>query len=488
VIREHLPVLLVVVPLLGALIAPLLGGPRRAWTLAVAVTSSCLVGALLLLSRVLREGTVEYALGGWAAPEGITYRIDALNALFLVVVSAIAAVVTVPGWLTPPGGIGRHRLGFFYSVYLLCLTGLLGMAITGDAFNLYVLLEVSSLATYALVAMGRHRRARLAAFNYLILGSLGATFILLGIGYLYALTGTLDMMDMAQRLRDVPPNRALAAAFAFLVVGLFLKSALFPLHSWLLDAYTQAPASVAALLSGTATKVAHYTLIRFGYSILGAERFLDELPGRPLLLVLASLAILYGSWAAIRQVHAGRLLAYSSVAQGGYIVLGIALGTTAGLTAALVHVLGHAAAKGGLFLALGAVRNRAGHVDLPTLQGLGRRMPFTAAALGFGSAGLVGMPLTAGFVSKWLLVTACLEAGLWPLVLVIVAGALLAALYAWRLVAPLYVAEPTPDAPASEAPWPLVVPTWILIGANLAMGLFAALPVELARRAAEALP
>ena len=486
-IADNLPVLIVLVPLFGALLAPFVGGGDRSWAVALAASWSVFAGTLVLLGRVLTEGTVSYSLGGWPAPLGITYRIDELNAYFLVIVSGIAAVVSVPGRLTSPAEVGRHRLGFFHSVYLLCLTGLLGIAITGDAFNLYVLLEVASLATYSLVAMGRDRRARLAGFRYLVLGSIGATFVLLGIGYLYALTGTLDMLDIHARLAVLPVGPGMAAAFAFLLVGIGLKCALFPLHSWLPAAYTQAPSAVAALLAGTATKVGLYVLIRFAYSVFGQQRFLFELGGRPILLSFGAAAILYGSFTAIRQRNAARLLAWSSVGQVGYIVLGIALANPTALTGALLHVLSHAVTKGGLFLALGAVRHQAGSLELSRLRGLGERMPLTSAAIAVGGAGLVGMPLTAGFVSKWFLVRGCLEAGLWPLSLVVVAGALLAAVYAWRLVSTLYLEQPQPGAPDREAPWLLVLPTWALVGTAIVLGVFAGGAVGLARLAAEAL-
>jgi multicomponent Na+:H+ antiporter subunit D len=486
-ISANLPALIVVLPLLAALLCPLVGGPRRSWGLAVVVTALSFAGSLALLDRVASEGVIEYSMGGWPPPYGITYRIDSLNALFLVVVSGIAAVVTVPGLLTSSEEVGRHRLGFFHAVYLLCLTGLLGITITGDAFNVYVLLEVSSLATYGLVAMGKNRRSRLAAFKYLILGSLGATFILIGLGYLYALTGTLDMADLATRVQGLEDNLALRSAFAFLLMGIALKSALFPLHSWLPDAYGEAPSAVAALLAGTATKVGLYMLARFSLGIFGSELFYETLHGRPILTACGGIAVIYGSVTALRQNHAGRLLAYSSVAHTGYIAMAFALPSKIGIAGGLLHVIAHALTKGGMFLALGAVRHRIGGLDLPRMAGLGHRMPGTAAALLLGCLGLVGMPLTAGFVSKWSIITGALEAGAWPVVTILVLGALLAALYGWKLVSTLYLKEAPEGGPAGEAPWPLVVPTWVLIGASLLLGLFSAGTVALALRAVEAL-
>lgn len=488
----HLPVLLIVLPLLGALTAALTRRRLVAWGVALCVTWIVFLGSLVLLRRVLRDGVVTYSLGGWGAPLGIDYRVDALNALFLVVVTGVAAVVTIPGWLTAPGEMGPHRIRFFHAVYLLCLTGLLGIVVTGDVFNMYVLLEVASLTTYSLVALGRSPRSRLAAFRYLVLGSVGATFVLVGIGYLLAVTGTLDMIDLSSRLAGQGGRTAVHVAVGFLVTGLAVKGAIFPLHGWLPDAYSEAPSVVAGLLSGTATKVGLYMLMRLLHDVLGTELCFEVLHLQPVFLVAGAAGILHGSVAALRQADVRRLLAYSSVAQVGYIVLGIALASPLALTGALVHVMGHAVTKGGLFLALGSVRYRLHSCAISDLRGLGRRMPWTAAAIVTGCLALVGMPLTVGFLSKWYLVRGALAEGAWAVAVVVVAGALLAAAYCWRLVAailaPCTEAE-LPDAPGGpgEAPFALVAPSWLLVGASVVLGVAARFCLSLADHAARVL-
>ncbi|UCH53843.1 MAG: monovalent cation/H+ antiporter subunit D family protein, partial [Pseudomonadota bacterium] len=324
-IGDNLPALIVVFPLLGAVIAPLLGRGERAWWLATAVCAVVLALSGVLLTRVLAHGTVGYALGGWAPPIGIEYRVDRLNALVLLIVAAISAMVTVYARVSVAREIATERVRFFYSAWLMCITGLLGITITGDAFNLYVLLEISSISTYILVALGRQPQALRASFNYLVLGTIGATFLLIGIGYLYLATGTLNMADLAVRLDGMSDNRTVRSAFAFIIVGASLKLALFPLHAWLPNAYTYAPSAVTALLAATATKVGAYILLRFLFTIFGLQLSFATLHADAVILLAASVAVIVGSLNAIRQTDVKRMLAYSSVAQIGYIALGFGL-------------------------------------------------------------------------------------------------------------------------------------------------------------------
>jgi multicomponent Na+:H+ antiporter subunit D len=487
-IADHLPALIVVVPLLGAVVAPLLGRGTLPWLLACAVSFAVLAMSAQLLARVLVAGVISYALGGWAPPIGIEYRVDRLNAFVLLIVAALSAVVTVFARLSAAREIAPGRIGLFYSAYLMCITGLLGITITGDAFNLYVLLEISSLATYVLVALGKQPHALRASFNYLVLGTIGATFLLIGIGYLYLATGTLNMIDLGERLAGMGDNRTVRSGFAFIIVGASLKLALFPLHVWLPGAYTNAPSAVTALLAATATKVGAYILVRFLFTIFGVELSFHTLGADAVILLSAMIAVIAGSLIAIRQDNVKRLLAYSSIAQIGYIALGIALATTTSLAAAILHLFNHALMKGALFLALGCVAYRTGSVELRDLAGLGRRMPWTFAAFVLGGLSLVGVPLTVGFVSKWYLLRATFETGMWPIAVLVVAGSLLALLYTWRVVEAAYFRTASATArKVREAPLSLLAPTWALVLANLYFGIDTDLSVRTATGAAEAL-
>jgi multicomponent Na+:H+ antiporter subunit D len=482
---EHLPLLAVVVPLLAAPLCILVGRAGGAWLIALGASWLSLAAAAGLLLRVLEQGTVSYAVGGWAAPWGIELRVDLLGAYMLLIVCTIAALVLVYARRSVSREIAEPQIPGFYAALLLVCAGLAGITVTGDAFNLFVFLEVSSLASYALISMGRDRRALSAAFQYLVMGSIGATFILIGIGFLYLVTGTLNMQDLAQRLPAAADSRTVRAAFAFLTVGIGLKLALFPLHLWLPNAYAHAPSVVSTLLSATATKVAVYALLRFLLGVFGVDFSLGAMPLNWLLILLGSVGILSASLVALFQEDVKRMLAYSSVAQVGYMVLGIGLASAAGVSAAIVHLFNHAMMKGALFLAVGAVFYRIGRVGLRDFAGLGRHMPWTIAALVVGGLSLVGVPATAGFVSKWYLVLATLEQGLWPLTVLVLAGSILALLYVWRLVESAYFQPPAPDAVMPrEAPLSLLLPMWALAGANLYFGLDTELSAGLARQAA----
>ncbi|MGF1614561.1 MAG: monovalent cation/H+ antiporter subunit D family protein [Gammaproteobacteria bacterium] len=487
-ISSHLPALQVVVPLIAAPVCMLLRHPRLAWGIAALISWVSLGVAIALLARVLCEGPVSYALGGWAAPWGIEYRIDELNALVLIVIAGVSAWVVLFARASVEQEIPPEQVNVFYTLWLLFVTGLLGMVVTGDAFNLFVFLEISSLSSYALVSLAQDRRALTAAYRYLVMGTIGATFILIGIGLLYMMTGTLNMADLARRLPAVADNRTVVVALAFLTVGISLKMALVPLHAWLPNAYTYAPSAVSALLAAASSKVGVYMLLRFSFSILGARFSLEATNGDRLLLGAALLATVFGSVAALFQTNIKSMLAYSSIAQIGYLVLGISLVSLTGLTAGIVHLFSHALTKAGLFMAVGCLAFRLRGVTLQELAGVGRHMPWTMAAFVCGGLSLIGFPLTAGFISKWYLVVAVLERGWWPAAVVILLTSLLAVAYIWRVVEVAYW-RPEPEAghPPGEAPWSMLGPTWVLILANVYVGIQAAPVVAMARRAAETL-
>jgi len=467
----QLPVLLVALPLLGAPLCVLVRNRSFAWLLASLIAVACFLVAVLVFQQVLANGSITYELGGWAAPLGIVYQIDLLNSFVLLIVSGIAAVVLPYARQSVMAEIDAARGYLFYAALLLLLTGLLGIAITGDAFNVFVFLEISSLSSYALMGMGRNRRALTAAFNYLIMGTLGGTFLLLGIGLLYMLTGTLNMADLAERLPAVADNRALLAACVFITLGIGLKMAMFPLHFWLPNAYTNAPSVVTIFIAATGTKVAAYALLRFWITIIGVDTPMIAALGNVLLMMgVAGMLVL--SIVAVFQNDVKRLLALSSVAQIGYIVFGIGLLSKLGLTAAMLHLLNHAVAKCLLFMCLGAIMLRINSSQLQDWEGLGRRMPWTMAAFVVGGLSLIGVPLTAGFVSKWYLVRAALEHGQWPLVLAILLSSLLAVVYVWKVVEVAYLkGQDVPSGRQIEAPTSMLAMIWLMVAANVYFGV-----------------
>ena len=484
-IAEHLPALQVVVPLMAAPVCILLHRPTGSWLVALAASWCSFAVALALLVQVQDGGPISYPIGDWAPPWGIEYRVDMVSAFVLVIVSAIGAVVMPYARASVENEVASDRIYLFYCMYCLCLAGMLGIAITGDAFNLFVFLEIASLASYVLVSMGRDRRGLTAAFRYLVMGTIGATFYLIGVGLLYMMTGTLNMADLAERLPAVADTRTILAALAFLTVGISLKLALFPLHLWLPNAYAFAPSVVTAFLAATATKVAVYALIRIYFTIFGGIDVFDTMAVREVLMGLAIIAMFGASLVAIFENNVKRMMAYSSIAQIGYMVLGISIASVTGLGGGIIHLFNHALMKGALFLALGCVFLRLGSVHIRDLDGIGRRMPLTMAAFVVGGLSLIGVPLTVGFVSKWTLIQAALERGWWPLAVVILLTSLLAVVYVWRVVEVSYF-RPVPSGAAdiAEAPLSMLVPLWVLAGASVYFGANAEHTVTIARGAA----
>lgn len=485
---EHLPVLQVVVPLLAAPLCLLIGVPAVARLVVILASWGSLGISIALLTLVQSSGTVRYALGGWAAPYGIEYRVDLVAAYVLLLVNIIGAVVLtfLPG--RPARVISNRRENHFYAAFLLCLAGLLGIVATGDAFNVFVFLEISSLAAYSLVALGRRRQALMAAYSYLILGTIGGSFILVGIGFLYQMTGTLNMTELSALLPAVTATRTVRVAFAFLFVGVSIKLALFPLHQWLPNAYSEAPAAVSAFLAATSTKVSYYLLVRIVFSIFGAAFVFGSLRLDLLLVPLSIAAMFSGSIAAIYQTDVKRLLAYSSVAQIGYMTLGLSFASVTGLTGGLVHLFNHALMKGGLFLSVACIGLRIQSSSLVDFRGLGRRMPWTMATFVIGGLALIGIPGTVGFISKWYLVRAALEQQRWLVAFLIVASSLLAVAYVWRVLEVAYFHPRADDDPeVAEVSISMLVPAWLLIGATVYFGLQTDLTVGIAEAAARQL-
>lgn len=469
-IADQVPLLIVVVPMIAAPLCIVFGNRKAAAFIAFFASLISLLCSIHILASVMDGSIISYWLGGWGPvdggiPKGIEYRIDAANAFVLMLISLMSTIVLPYAKRSVEQEIRETSHTLFYCCYLLCFTGLLGVVATGDAFNVFVFLEISSLSTYVLVAMGaeKDKRALTSAFEYLIMGTIGATFFVIGIGFLYAATGTLNMADMAVRLAELEPgNRTVQVAFAFILVGMGLKAAMYPLHLWLPGAYTFAPSVVTAFLAATATKAAIYVLLRFTFTIFGFG-FVSDAGVLPLIVIpVAVIAMFAGSLIAVFQTDLKRLLAYSSVAQVGYMILGIGFMSTTGITATVVHMFNHGITKGLLFMAVGAFVMRSGSSFTDRLCGLGRQMPWTAGAFVIGGISLIGVPGTSGFISKWVLVTAALEKDWWWMALLIVASSLLAVIYVWRIVEILFLQPPKTSVVAKEVPLSMIIPAWVL--------------------------
>ena len=487
-IADHFPALQVVIPLLAAPLMVLVRRGTIAWLLAVAVSWCSLAIALALALRVREAGVISYAIGNWPPPWGIEYRVDAVNSYVLVLVSLVASIVAPYARRSIEAELPRDQHYLFFAMFSLCLAGLLGITVTGDAFNVFVFLEISSLSTYVLIALGRDRRALLAAYQYLVLGTIGATFYIIGVGLLYLMTGTLNIADMALRLRDVQDVRPVLAALGFISAGIGLKLALFPLHFWLPNAYAYAPSAITAFLAATATKVSVYVLLRFYFGVFGVGLAFSQRPIADMLIALSVLAVVSASLVAVFQRDLKRMFAYSSVAQIGYITLGVGLANEAGLTGAVVHLFNHGLTKGAIFLLLGCVALRAGGTAIDRVAGLAKTMPLTSFGIVIAGLSLIGVPGTAGFISKWYLVTASIERGQWWLAALIVGSSLIAVAYVWRFVETAYLRAPDAAAvPMCEAPMSMLIPAWIMVAGCVYFGIDTSYSLVGARHAAEAL-
>ncbi len=472
-LSNHLPILQVVIPLIFAPVCVILRNGTLSWVLASLVSCITFIIACLLLTSVSGGNNITYALGGWVAPAGIEYHVDLLTAYMLLIINAVAAVVVIAARESMASEIASDRLYLFYAAFLLNLTGLLGVVMTGDAFNLFVFIEIASLSSYAMISISRDRRCLYAAFKYLILGTIGASFILISVGLLYAVTGTLNIFDLSDRLGNVENTNTVITALIFFTIGIAIKAAIFPLHLWLPDAYTYSPVIVSTFLAGTTTKVFIYALIRFIYSLFGYEFSFNQLVLNDLLMILACGAVLYGSIQAIRQDSIKRLLAYSSIAQIGYMVLGISIATELGLAASLAHVFNHAVIKVALFLSVACIIYRYNTEMISQLHGISKFMPYTSACFLFGGLSLIGIPLTAGFTSKWLLIQASFSAGYWSLVIIIVFSSILSILYVWKVVEAAYFKTPAVELSnnnTQNAPRLLYIALFIFVLANLYFG------------------
>jgi len=488
-LTPHLPALQVIVPMLSAPLILLLRPRGLAWAGATAAALVSFAIALNMALVVADGGLLRYDMGGWEAPYGIALSVGAFSSLVLLIVTGAGAAAMLAARPSIDRQIELERQPMFYSAWLLALAGLAGIAVSADAFNIFVFMEISSLASYVLIAGGPDRRALPAVFKYLIMGTIGATFYLIGVGLVYMMTGTLNLADMEARIVNVTDINPILVAAGFITIGLALKAAVFPLHVWLPNAYAHAPHMVTVFLAACATKVAIYVLIRFDFVVFQANLVNHDLQFSLFLLPLALLGILVASAVAMFEGHIKRLLAMSSVAQIGYIILGASFTSVAGLTAASAHMFNHALAKGGLFLAIAGLACHYRDLRLDQLAGAARSMPWTAAALVICGFSLIGVPGTAGFISKWLLIDAAMNQGpmAWLLVPIIIISSLMALSYVWRIVETLYFKPAVVEAAPTEAPLQLLLVTWVVALANIVFGFFPQFPLALASAAAQLL-
>lgn len=464
---SNLPIVLYLVPFVGALLVAALGWYVRGAARALAIGALALTAvlALVAVARVLGAGTLHTDLGGWPPPLGIQLVVDRLSAF-------MAAVVGVVGLVTVLGSVGHVRAQLagretlYYACLLLVAAGLVGIVVTGDLFNLFVHLEVASLAAYALVAAGG-RGAPRAALAYLVIGSVGASLYLLGVGFLYAATGTLNMADAARLVPAAEPHLVLVGTL-LIVTGLGTKMALFPLHTWMPAAYQLAPSAAASFMAPLFTKISAYAMIRVLFWVHG-EELLRVNAALELLAWAGALAMVVGGALAFVQTDLRRLLVYSSIGQVGLVALGIGMANRASMTGAVLHIASDALMKGVLFLAAGVAVLRFGVTRVDELNRLRGRAPWLAAAMTLALLSLIGVPPLSGFFGKWYVLSGTLQEGRWGFALAVVLGSLATIGYTFRILERLYFAEPaTGEAPVREGS-PLAVGACLVLAAAVVL-------------------
>ncbi|QTA85720.1 monovalent cation/H+ antiporter subunit D family protein [Desulfonema magnum] len=475
---EHFPALIIIVPLLAAFLIAVAGWVNKRLCFPIAAASLCvsLYSAVRLLGIVLESGMVEYQLGGWPPPWGIAYNVDHLNGLVLVVISAVALLNLVANKKSIAQEF-PEKIGPFYTLYILFVTGLTGMVVTGDAFNLYVLLEIASLTGYALIGIGKDR-APLASLNYLFMGTIGASLYLLGVGYLYLVTGSLNMADLAALLPQIYDSKVVLLAFVFCLTGLFVKMAFFPLHAWLPNAYSYSPSCASSLIAPLTTKVMIYVMIRIVLSVFTPEFSFASLKISNAIVWLAVFAIIMGSLFALSQKSLKKMLSYVVIAEVGYMVGGFWLGNRPGMTGAILHIVNDAMMTLCVFLAAGTILYKTKGDSFDDLKGLFKKMPFSMTAFVIGALSIIGVPPTCGFFSKWYLISGGIAAGHYGFVAALLFSSLANVVLFFRLIEICYY-EPFADhhhekeeSSLDEAPATMLIPLLMTAILLIVLGIY----------------
>lgn len=477
---NHLPVLVIIFPLAATLLCPLIGHfsrdlSKRAVIFGLFLSMVC---AFIQLIQVIKNGEpIHYFIGGWMPPIGIEFVIDGLNGLIIVLVSTISWMTSLfssPFELLERGN--ELRSVGYYSILCFLAVGLLGMSSTGDAFNLYVFMEITALSGYGLIAIGEEK-GPIAAFRYLMTGTIGASMYLLGVGFLYALTGTLNMADLTVRLADSHDSPLIIASIACLIIGFGIKMALFPLHGWQPAAHSYAHPAADPMIAGIMIKIPAYAMLRFFFCIFDKSNPIIE-TFFTAISIMAICGILYGSLKALRYDTYNKILAFSSIGQVGYIAMGFAIGNFYGLVGAVLHIVSHAFMKVGLFYTSAALKYKYDIHNISELGQIYRKMPVTSLTMVVCALSMVGLPPFAGFFSKWYLALGAIEKGQYIFVAVLIVSSLLGVIYFFRIFENMFMGEfkaigtDNPVKGKFEVPWQLIIPMCIVIVAIVTLGLF----------------
>ena len=484
---HHFPAILFLLPLFGAISMPVICLKHRQWSrpISLAVLGTMVVVSILNAVSIINHGEVRYAFSGWTAPLGIEWVADGLASIILVALSILGFLALVFTGPTSPKDLGG-RIVHYYILILLLVAALTGIVFAGDLFNLFVFLEVGALSSYALVGVAGGK-ALVAAFRYLVLGTLGASLYLLGVSYFYAASGTLNMADMAEKLPNLLTSKAVIGGLLFMFIGLGIKMALVPFHAWLPDAYTHAPESISPILAALVTKVALLGWVRIIFWVLGVKVIMQDIPVLLLVGVLGTLAAVIGAVLALAQRDIKMMFAYGGISHIGIILIGISQGNQTGFVGGVFYLLNDAVMQAALFFLAGMAICQYGVRTIDDIGRLGKNTPWLTGSLIVVALGMIGLPPTGGFFGKWYIILGALEANNYTAVAAVLLSTLLTLAYFVKLFEGIFRHAPTePDVQVREIPLSYKVSVGITTAAVVILGLLSDPIVQLLLN--EALP
>lgn len=432
----------IIIPLFFGVFVSLIKKHRISYIFSLIILIVNFLISILIAKEISITKQLNYNFGNFLPPYGINYTVDSLTSIILLLVSFFGLISFIWGYYSLKLEL-KNKTHLFNSLFLVCVSGYQGIAITGDAFNLFVFLEIASLSSYILISMGPDKRCLTSAFNYLIIGTLGACFYVLGIGFIYMITGTLNIEDISSRIKDLQNYNLLYIAIGFITTGLLLKIAIFPLHSWLPRIYTFSPSVATVFFSSISSKVSIYIFLKIIVKTLGSTVGETVYTILNILISLSIINILIGSIKAIKNKDLRNVLAYSSIAQIGYIILAIGIFSEYSIKSAIIFIINHAIIKGGLFIVLGTILYRYNTTHTKNLSGLMKDSPLLFIGLIVGFASLIGIPGTAGFISKFTLLISIFKESLWFVGIIIVITSILPLFYTYKALSNMVINSTT---------------------------------------------
>ena len=470
---HQLPAILFLLPLFAAISMPVVCLKHRHWCqpISVAILAAMVPVSILNLHNVIHHGEVRYVFSGWAVPLGIEWVADGLASIILVLLSVLGLLGMVFSGPTSPKDLGG-RIVHYYTLILLLISAMTGIVFSGDLFNLFVFLEVAAISSYALIGVAGGR-ALFAAFRYLILGTLGASLYLLGVSYLYAVTGTLNMADLVDKLPFLLSSKAVVGGLLFMFIGLGIKMALVPFHSWLPEAYANAPESISPILASLVTKVALLAWIRIVYWVFNASILINDIPILLLVEVAGALAAVIGASLALAQRNIKMIFAYGGISHIGIILIGISQGNPTGFVGGVFYLLNDSVMQAGLFFLAGVAFCQYGVRTIDDLGRIGKQAPWFTGSLIVMALGMIGLPPTGGFFGKWYIILGALEAGNYVSVAAVLLSTLLTLAYFVKLFEAIFRQTSTSlDVKFGEIPLSFKLTLGVTSAAIVILGLF----------------